>query len=348
MKRSIHVGRWILAVLLAAAAGQVLAQTSGGSSAGGGGGQAVASFLFNAVNSRLEAAASAASGRFVAFVMPLVFIGLTIYVMVIGMQVMQGRIASPIQELAWRLFRISLILSFLVGAGAYGDRVAGTIISMRDGLAAAADPGSNAGILATLNDISDIFDKKGAEHAQQVTLWGVIGAGFAHFVASILYWLCKVILIALALIPLLLATVHLYLAIAVGPLAIACLLFPVTTKYFDSWLGSVLVAIMTNVAVALILGFALSIFQGMASRIAAYDINTVNPVSYALDILVVLVVLGYCAWKASDLAAQWVGGGSPGNPAGMALSQVVSSGVTKGLSRLRGGNSIKPGSGGGG
>lgn len=332
--------RWALAVLLLMAAGQVFAQATAGTT-GSGGGEAVGSFLFNAVNSRLEAAAAAASGRFITFVMPLVLIGLTIYIMVIGIQIMQGRISVPMQELAWRLFRTSLILTFLIGAGAYGDRVAGTITGLRDVLAAAADPGSNAGILATLNSISDILDQKGSEHAQQVTMWGMAGAAFAHLVASILYWLCKVILIALALIPLLIATVHLYLAIAVGPLAIACLLFPVTTKYFNSWLGAVLVALMTNVAVALILGFSLSIFQRMAAQIAAYDLNSANIVSYAVDMFVVVVVLGYTAWKSADVAAQWVGGGSPGNPAGMALSQVIAGGARKGIDALRRSNSVK-------
>jgi type IV secretion system protein VirB6 len=293
--------------------------------------QAVGSFLFNAINSRLQSAALSISARYVDTVTPIVGIGLTIYVMVMGIGVMQGRVAHPIQELAWRLFKVALILSFLVGAGAYGDRVAGTIIGARDWLASVADPSMNSGLLATLDTLSDTLDSRGSQHAAQVTMFG---SYLAHLAASIIFWVAKIVLLVLALFPLLIATAHLYLSIAVGPLAIACLLFPITSKYFDTWLGAILVSVMTNVAVAVILGFALSIFQQMANR--PFSVDSANPVSFALDILIVVILLGYTAWKASDLAAQWVGGASAGNPLGLMANQALGSAL-----RSRVSNSVR-------
>jgi len=301
--------------------------------------KAVGSYLFEAVNSRLEAAAMEISARFVSYVVPIAAIGLTIYIILMGVSVMRGRTATPVMDFAWQTFRIALILSFLVGAGVYGDRVAGTILGVRDAMANVADPSMRSGLLPTLDSISDVLDKKGSEQAAEATRFGFY---LSHVVASVLFWLAKVLILLLALIPLLIATVHLYLAIAVGPLAIASLLFPITTKYFDAWLGAVLTAIMTNVAVAVILGFALSIFQHMAARIAPLDLGSANVVSHALDIVIAAILLGYVAWKAADVAAQWVGGASPGNPMGFAASQALGGGVRELASRLSSGrNTIK-------
>lgn len=284
----------------------------------------IGEWLFNNIRTYMASFAAAQSAAFITYVMPLVVAGLTIYIIVMGIAIAQGKLQNPVTELVWRLFRLSVILGFLVGSGVYANLVIGGFEGLRDGLAAATSTGDGSSIFARVDQIGNVMVNAGNAAAEEASKsWGV---QLELWAVSILYWLAKVIVSICALVPMLIAMVYFYISLAVGPLAIGCLLFPLTSRYFDAWLGTVLVALLTNLAVAVVMSATLNVFQSIAASMAAKQ-GVANPLSVALDVLLATAVLAYVAWKASDLAAQWVGGSSLGNPMGLMASSAASAGV---------------------
>lgn len=270
----------------------------------------IADFLLNGLRDALAAASGQLSGAFIAYVVPLAGAGITLYILVIGIAIARGTVQAPVQELTWRIARMAMIMALLVGTGAYGYVVAGFFEGLRDGLSAAAT-GNGTPIQAALNETGNQLvemGNKAAERASHATFFD-----WELTTIALLYWGAKAILFVLALIPLLLSLAYFYLSLAVGPVFIACLLFPVTAKYFDAWLGTVVVATLTHVAVAVVFGFANSIFARLLQVVAQKE-SSANPLSLALDTAIAVVILAYAAWKAGDWAAQLAGGSSIYNP----------------------------------
>jgi len=271
----------------------------------------IADWLLANLKQLLHDTAMSASGAFIAYAIPLVGVGIAIYITFLGIQIGRGTVQSPLQDLTLKLFKMALICSLLVGTGAYGTWVVGFLEGLRDGLASAVTGGSTPESVVTA--VSNDFGLKAKDFADQASQsWGV---HIELWLTVLLFWACRCILIVCVMLPLLISYGNFYLTIAIGPLFIACLLFPPTAKYFDSWLSTALVAAMTNVAVALVMSASTRAFQLLSTKVGTLVASgDAYFLSVAFDALVATVILAYMGWKAGDLAAHWVGGSSMFNP----------------------------------
>ena len=271
----------------------------------------IAQYLFANLEQVLRSVSTAKAAAFIGYVIPLALAGLTVYWMVFGIQVARGAVQAPMQETVWRLFRQAFICSLLTGAGMYDSWVVAAFEGLREGLSAAATGGYPSPYVAM-----DEFGNKLMEESRKATTLAAdsILLDVEHYWVAFLFSLCKIVLVMALGIPLYLSYGMFYLTLAIGPLAIACLLFPPTTKYFDSWLGALVTSMLTNVAASLIIGVALGVLLRLAASVGS---DMVNLLSNAIDALIATAVLGYLGWKSSDLAAQWAGGSSFSNPFGL-------------------------------
>lgn len=273
------------------------------------GGAGIVEWLLTGLRTAMSNFADRMSGTFISFVLPLAASGLTIYLLITGIQIAQGRIQAPLQEIVWRMLRLASIAAILVASGAYAFYVVGALEGLRDGLVATITGGPPADNAIDL--IAGDLMALGNEYADQASQSLLINVEV--WIIAALYWAAKLVLQVFSALPLAISYTWFYLSISIGPLFIACLLFPVTARYFEAWLGTTLVAVMTHVAVALVIAASSSFFSQLA-QLAQQKKGAVNPLSLALDVFIATLLLAYMAWKAGDLAAQWVGGTSVFNP----------------------------------
>ncbi len=266
-------------------------------------------WLFTEIEKLFRTFAIERSAAFASYVLPIVSVGLTIYIIILGMQIARGAIQNPTQDFVWKMFRASVICAFIVGSGLYGDYVIAGFEGLRNELAAVAAKGTS--FYEVVDDISFELTTAGKKHVDVAQNSGVF-INIPRYIAAACFWVMKLCILFFAALPLLLSYAYFYMALAFGPLAFACLLFPVTAKYFESWLATIITALFTYVVVSAIIALALVVLKNLIAAGnkelglgSGFDFLTA-----AINQVVMFVVICYLAWKASELAASIVGGSS--------------------------------------
>jgi len=172
--------------------------------------------------------------------------GATIYIAAMAYQDLYGGGANPILDLARRCVRIGLILACLT-TGTYVGTISNLVLTTVPNELAQAVTGA-AAVGATA------FDKLGGQ------VWGSCAQVWNNLsvfdVKSIvlgifagLYLIYSATWIAIAFAIWLITQIGLGLVIAIGPLAIACLLTPQTARFFNGWLASVVTFIVAELMI---------------------------------------------------------------------------------------------------
>ena len=162
----------------------------------------------------------------------------TIYIAIYGLAVMRGEASEPVGTFAWKMVKVGAILSFALPGLYYSGNVVAWAAGLQDGLAVLFIA-PRAAAAATAFGALDLANT--AANEQLALLWKDAGMFRLDLVlASILFSLGTTIFLVLGAFVGLLGKLILTFALAIGPLAILCLLFKSTARFFDSWLSFVL------------------------------------------------------------------------------------------------------------
>ena len=140
-------------------------------------------------------------------------------------------------------------------------------------------------------------------------------------------------------------------ALAIGPLAILCLLFKPTARFFDSWLSFVLSAVILSWFVFFALGMSLYVSDRVVAAIAdgsafvAGVPGSVGALEAAGTYLAVMCLLAIVLYQAPSLASSLTGGASIQSGAQMVTNSMVAMRAMGG-GRSVGGGAAAGGSGG--
>lgn len=89
--------------------------------------------------------------------------------------------------------------------------------------------------------------------------------------------------------------------LGIGPFFIAMLMFPVTAKWFDSWIGQVMTPIMQIALMTTVLGMGTKFFSSLTAKVLA--VTTGHPIATMLEILIVtgvtlfFIAESICGWS---------------------------------------------------
>lgn len=294
--------------------------------------EGIAQFLFNEVVRLFSEYARAKSGVFLSFITPFVVFGLTVYIWVMGIQIAQGRVSSPVQDTIWKLFRVIVITTLFLGSGVYGENVIAPFEYLRDGLSGALTNSKSP--YEALDKLWVTFREQGKANiveAEKPSFFPII----SRYIAAIFLFIAGAFILIACAFPLLLSYVNFYIALTLGPIFIACALFPPTQKYFDSWLSTVLSAAMTNVVVSAIIAALLVIFTSLVQRMNT-AMTAADYITPPLGTLIAVIMLCWVAWKSGDFAAQLVGGSSISNPMASNPASAALGGATNALKKVPG------------
>ena len=270
----------------------------------------VTTLIFESLTQRLSAVASAKSQVFAAGIMPLVLAGLTLYISIIAISWIRGAIQQPGMEVLWRVVKMMLICAILTSSGLYGQQVVPALESLRDGLTGMAGGAPAYSVIDKMS--SDIWDFS----VKLFPTGNILSAGFWEGVFAYLAVLAARILFTIAaIVPMAMSLFYFYVGMIIGPIAIACALFPPTQKIFDSWLSTCLIALGTHVMVAILASMLTGFMEAaLLQANEAFTGRSFAPVSIAIDFLVLTIIGVFVMWKAGDLSAQFLGGVSSYNP----------------------------------
>ena len=271
--------------------------------------------------------AARVSGDLAVGLVPVALALVTVYVAVYGLAVMRGEATEPVGTFAWKMVKVGAILSFALPGLYYSGNVAAAATGLQDGLATLF-VAPRAVAAATAFGALDLANT--AANEQLALLWKDAGMFRLDLVlASLLFSLGTTIFLVLGAFVALLGKLILTFALAIGPLAILCLLFKPTARFFDSWLSFVLSAVILSWFVFFALGMSLYVSDRVVAAIAdgsafvAGVPGSVGALEAAGTYLAVMCLLAIVLYQSPSLASSLTGGASIQSGAQMITNSMV-------------------------
>jgi len=292
--------------------------------------------LFQELGSTLESAtqhfANQHSAALAHAIYPYVYGGILCWLTYMGFQILSGRLQEPVVNVIERVSAMIFLSTIAFGSSVYQVEILNDFDALQDALVT-----SIAGTNTTPYQAADAALQKGLD----------LGGQFSHETSvtgaeSFFGWIAGAVLIngGAAFIAytgagsIMVAKASLALVLAFGQLAIACAIFPATRKIFDAFMTTVLNRILTVVVITAVMGFTLNIFNGIAS---GYDPVNSEPLSFAAELLIAVIVCVQLMRAASTIASELAGGVAMAlsNPI-TAAAKIASAPAAAGLSYLSG------------
>lgn len=294
------------------------------------------------------------SGDLAVGLVPVALALVTVYIAVYGLAVMRGEATEPVGTFAWKMVKVGAILSFALPSLYYSGNVAATATGLQDGLATlfVARGGGGAATAFGALDLANT-----AANEQLALLWKDAGMFRLDLVvASLLFSLGTIIFLVLGAFVGLLGKLVLTFGLAIGPLAILCLLFKPTARFFDSWVSFILSAVVLSWFVFFALGMSLYVSEKVVRAIAIGGAfvpgvpDAVGAMEAAGTYLAVMCLLAIVLYQAPSLASSLTGGASIQTGAQMISNAVVATrlGGRAGAAAAASGSGGSMGRGGGG
>ena len=291
--------------------------------------------------------AARVSGDLAVGLVPIALLLVTVYVAIYGLAVMRGEATEPVGTFAWKMAKVGAILSFALPGLYYSGNVAAAANGLQDGLATLF-VAPRAVAAATAFGALDLANT--AANEQLALLWKDAGMFRLDLVlASLLFSLGTTIFLVLGAFVALLGKLILTFALAIGPLAILCLLFKPTARFFDSWLSFVLSAVVLSWFVFFALGMSLYVSDRVVAAIAdgsafvAGVPGSVGALEAAGTYLAVMCLLAIVLYQAPSLASSLTGGASIQSGTQMVTNSMV---AMRAMGGGRSGSSVAAGGGG--
>jgi type IV secretion system protein VirB6 len=263
--------------------------------------------LFEALGAALESAtnhyANEHSQNLALAIYPYVYGGLMLWFTVMSFQVLSGRLQQPFINLVERLGAGMVLASIAFGPSVYQVEILNDFDSLQNALVSAVAGTETSPYKAADVALQRGFDI-GGQFSEQTTVSGpesfvgwIIGACVIFFGSAFIS--------LSAAGSIMVAKASLSLILAWGQIAIACAIFPATRKMFEAWISTVLNRVLTILFVTMAMSFCLSLFSGIAG---GYDPVNSEPLSFAAELLIAVVVCVGLMRGASTIASELAGG----------------------------------------
>lgn len=182
----------------------------------------------------------------IEWVTPLFTSLMIVWIAVWGYQLMFGRAHEPMQDGAMRMIKVGLIMTVGLTIGTYSSLIIETMTNGPAeiaGVIAGTDPDGVGGVIDSM--FKTVIAVSDAAYEQA----GVMSGDFGMYIVGILVFLAGGLLCLAITLMVMIAKVATAVLLAIGPLAIATVLFSQTQRIFAGWLD-----LLVNMGFILILG----------------------------------------------------------------------------------------------
>lgn len=287
-----------------------------------------ASYLEDAIDQILANFVTAKSAALCGMLLPVAVAGTTIYILMQGYAVMRGEAHDSLHTILWQWFKVSMVAGVALAGGEYQAVVIDSINAIPGILTAVFNNATSVG--AMIDSIADPLIAL-VKMLQRKASMGTIPDLTLVF-ASLTVALSELIIIIIASGTYLLAKVALAMVLAVGPIFVMCLMWPVTRSRFDGWFGQAINFAFLQGLLGTAIGMLYTVVQQYATNVEA-SANTNDVMTDALALLAVSIVIGILVWKGIPVISAGITGGSTvegmGREIGRGISNLLDSGGKK-------------------
>ena len=271
--------------------------------------QFIGGLLDTALNSFITVTAGSVITAFTLFAVGCA----TLYLTIMGYMIGWGYVERPMSNFLKTCVKLIFISVFALNVDMYSEWIVGGLQSLQIGFTAAF-----AGADATTepNSVYEVVDSalgKGWgiaadlwERAGNRSWWSEGGTAIGEMLNA------AIIAIATGLIAvpagglIVVAMTGLTILLGIGPFFIMALMFPVTAKFFDSWLGQAMTYILRIALIAAVMGLA---FKGFDALINTVDLDSEqNPLFTSLILITYTIVMFWLLSEMNSVAGQLAGG----------------------------------------
>lgn len=251
----------------------------------------------------------------------------TLYIVLTGYAIASGSVEAPLQSFLKQCIKIAIISFFALNVDGYQNNIVALFNNLETGLSEAlnSDAASpTASIYETLDNMLNNGFNLAATCLQRADEAGWnIGAALSWWTTAAFISIGTLVFAIIGGVNIIIAKFSLAIMFALGPLFVLALLFPITAKFFDGWIGQVLSYIFTIVILALIMTFGVVAFDHFIGKTNLEGDGSHNPFMAGLQILGLTLALGRIAMYASEMASGLAGGVAM---SALSLQQIISPG----------------------
>ena len=270
------------------------------------------------------------SSQLATWMAPFFLVGVTLYVIFHGFEVMRGGGgSSPLLDLVSKIARPVIVFHLALAGGMYSSTVVGFFMELRTDLVSlfGTKGDSYVALDGAFTSVVKSISLGATVAMQNITLAPFSLNGLVMMGALAVIGLCFVIYLIFVTINLVVIDVSLYVLFGFGPIFIACFAFQATARFFDTWLSSVLKYTFTAVLMSMVIGVSNKLVIGYVGAMGGnpdFDSLMLNTLGafLALGIITVLVL------KTATLAADMVGGIGVNLSGSTAVGKAISTGAS--------------------
>lgn len=258
------------------------------------------------------------------FLVPIAVSMAALYITWMGYSAARGDLQEPMSKIIKDLVTIVLVGMVALGFGQYQNFVIEGANALVSDLVHLTSRGTARSVGALLDAINaNCFVPPGQTECKDpgaemlklaVDKSSAFGIPDLSYLATwLVIGMAQVFIVLLTLLPFLLSKIALALMLAIGPVFILMLMFPITRQYFNSWLSAALGNVITLALVAAICTIVPKLFEqltaNMYAGLFASGSGTESIFRAGMNILILAIGLGFTALKASQMGSQLAGGG---------------------------------------
>jgi type IV secretion system protein VirB6 len=268
-------------------------------------------FIGGSVTNAIDAFLIPASTDLMFSLQMTAMLGIQTWLVGIGYQLVTGSTHGSIPALMMKAVKVIVIGIFAFTADGYHNYVVAAFNGLESGLVAILNGNVETTSLSIYETLDDLL-KKGfdlaalclqyADHAG----WNV-GDALSWWATAAFISLGTLVFALIGGVNILIAKFSLAIMFALGPLFIMCLMFPLTAKFFDSWIGQVLNYIFTVVILAVVMTFGIEMFNYFVGKVDL-SAGAQNPFLVGVQVLGLTAALSWIAMQAGNMAAGLAGG----------------------------------------
>ncbi len=257
---------------------------------------------------------SSVSEGLISIIMPIILIALTIKVMWFGYETLRGQGGSnALMEAVFRNIRPMLVIGIGLTGGAYATNVVGLVEEIRTTLTSALThtqpANSYAALDMSIDRVMQTFYAITDDAWENNISIGVMQndlTGIPMIVTAAIMALALLLYAIVAVAQLLIIDVILQIVLAIGPIFIALFAFSSTSRFFDSWLSTILKYTLTASLIMLVISVANAILDNYASSLQS-SASLMGYYNIAFYSIVAAALLVYFTLKIPSLAGDILG-----------------------------------------
>lgn len=291
---------------------------------------------------------------------PLVVTGFSIWITIYGYAVMRHEVSDPFNVFFKNVIKNAFISVIALGVGFYQDHIIGAIYGFQDGMVSTVTKSTSitsingSNVLTVIDNLND----KGGELASIILAAGLVKlpvGGYLDLFAGLIVFIASATLMLVCGFLALMAKLSLAMVLALGPLFIAALAFPVTARFFESWMSKVLNYVFLTILLALSVAASIAIADSYTTNAISQlqsSPEPVNRLTESFNFVIVYIILATLTIQTPQIAAALSGGMSlSGGGFGQAIARTLTRTALGGIGRsgpvssTQSGNSIGKGNG---